>query len=67
MIFLKNPDKLIYALLALCAILYFIGIWYGLPYFFVGDEPSLIGGALKMVQLKNPLPVLQPQEFKLLY
>jgi len=65
--FLKNPDKLIYILLAVCVAFYIFGIWYGLPYFFVGDEQSLIGGALKMLQLKNPFPVLQPQEFNLLY
>jgi hypothetical protein len=65
--FLKNPDKLIYLLLVFCAVLYFVGIWYGLPYFFVGDEPSLIGGALKMIQLKNPIPALNPSAFNILY
>lgn len=65
--FLKNPDKLIYILLAVCVVFYIFGIWYGLPYFFVGDEPSLIGGALKMIQFKNPIPALDVQNFKTLY
>jgi len=65
--FLRNPDKLIYILLIVCAAFYVTGIWYGLPYFFIGDEPSLIGGALKMIQLKNPIPALDAQSFKMLY
>lgn len=65
--FFTSPSKLIFALLAICAALYAAGIWYGTPYFFVGDEPSLIGGALKMLQTHNPFPVLAPQQFGILY
>jgi len=44
-----------------------IGIRYGLPLHLLGDEESLIGGALTMLQLRTALPVLHPQAFALLY
>ena len=48
-------------------ILRFWGCWYGFPGLFVGDEKSLVGGALKMIYQQNPLPVLEPDVFRLLY
>lgn len=43
------------------------GIWYGLPSFFIGDEPAMVYGSLKMLQLKTLLPVLHAAEFRPLY
>lgn len=43
------------------------GINYGLPYFYNGDEPSVVYGTFKMVELKTLLPVLHPQEFDPMY
>jgi radical SAM superfamily enzyme YgiQ (UPF0313 family) len=43
------------------------GVAYGLPGTFVGDEKSLVGGALKMIYEKNIFPVLAPDDFRLLY
>ncbi len=47
-----------------------LSIWgtsYGLPLHLIGDEESLIGGALKMLELKQLFPVLAPAAFKFLY
>ncbi|MEK7584308.1 MAG: glycosyltransferase family 39 protein, partial [Patescibacteria group bacterium] len=44
-----------------------IGLRYGLPLHLLGDEESLIGGALTMLQLRTALPILHPQAFALLY
>ena len=43
------------------------GIWYGLPDHVIGDEESLIFGALKMLELKTLVPSLHPAEFEFLY
>ena len=48
-------------------ILRFWGCWYGLPGLFVGDEKSLVGGALKMIYQQNIFPFLEPDIFRLLY
>jgi len=48
-------------------ILRFWGSWYGLPGLFVGDEKSLVGGALKMIYQQNIFPFLEPDIFRLLY
>lgn len=45
--------------------LHFIG--YGLPLHLVGDEESLVGGALKMLELRTIAPVLHRSEFAILY
>lgn len=39
---------------------------YGLPLHLIGDEESLLSGALKMLQQRT-IPVLEPQEFSALY
>ncbi|MFA6467196.1 MAG: glycosyltransferase family 39 protein [Patescibacteria group bacterium] len=44
-----------------------LGINYGLPMHLVGDEESLVGGAIKMIELKRFFPVLNPDQFKILY
>lgn len=40
------------------------GISYGFPLFLVNDEPALVLGALKMIELKTLLPALHQEEFK---
>ena len=50
-------------ILAFAAIVRFVGLDYGLPLWLVGDEPSHIFGALKMIELKTLLPVLHADEF----
>ena len=54
-------------LLIFSFIIAIFGIGYGLPMHFIGDEESLIGGAIKMMELKNLFPVLAPEQLKLLY
>src|SRR3989338_8508946 len=44
-----------------------IGLNYGLPYFFVGDEQVLVNGALKMAEIRTLFPVFYPEEFRPLY
>jgi len=43
------------------------GVAYGLPGLFVGDEKSIVGGAMKMIYQKNIFPFLEPDVFRLLY
>ena len=38
------------------------GTFYGSPFFLVGDEYSLVGGTLKLLELKTMFPVLHPPE-----
>jgi len=65
--FLKK-NWLIFSIILLAFILRFWGSWYGLPGLFVGDEKSLVGGALKMIYQQNIFPVLDaPHVFRLLY
>lgn len=40
---------------------------YGLPLHLVGDEESLVGGAMKMLELHSFIPSLHPIDFDFLY
>jgi len=62
-----KKNWLIFVILLLAFVLRLWGSWYGLPGLFVGDEKSLVGGALKMIYQQNILPVLEPDIFRLLY
>jgi hypothetical protein len=53
--------------LALAAAVYGTGIGYGMPYWMVNDELPLIGGALRMLELQNPIPSLNPGPMQILY
>jgi|TARA_Y100000031_G_scaffold157149_1_gene216773 4-amino-4-deoxy-L-arabinose transferase-like glycosyltransferase len=64
--FLKS-HWLILLIILLAFILRFWGSWYGLPGLYVGDEKSIVGGALKMIYQHNIFPVLEPEVFRLLY
>jgi len=62
-----KKNWLIFLIVLLAFILRFWGCWYGLPGLFVGDEKSLVGGALKMIYQQNIFPFLEPDIFRLLY
>lgn len=53
-------------LLLLGAGLRFFGIWYGLPFSLVSDEESLIGGALRMLELRSLIPAFHPEAMSIL-
>ncbi|TSC77212.1 MAG: glycosyl transferase family protein [Parcubacteria group bacterium Gr01-1014_31] len=59
--------RVLTTIIAAALLLRMVGIAYGLPYVFVGDEPAMVLGALKMLQLKTLLPVLHPEAFRPLY
>ena len=65
-IFIKS-NYLIILILLLAFVLRVWGVTYGLPGLFVGDEKSIVGGAMKMMYQKNIFPVLEPDIFRLLY
>lgn len=62
--YIKNKN-IFFLLIPLLLVL--LGISYGLPLHLVGDEESLLGGALTMLELKQIFPVLALDSFKLLY
>ena len=43
-----------------------MGINYGAPFPLVSDEESMIGGALRMLELRTLIPALEPEAFKIL-
>lgn len=43
-----------------------IGVDYGLPFVLVSDEESLVGGALRMFELKQIFPIFEMEKFKIL-
>lgn len=59
--------KILFAILVVALGLRIWGIGYGLPVFTQGDEPSLVSGALRMLQYKTLIPATQPEAFRPLY
>lgn len=60
-------DKAKFLLLAIVLFAFLvrvIGIGYGLPMWLIDDEPPFALAALKMIQLKNPIPAFNLEEFK---
>ncbi len=55
------------AVLALGGALRLVGIAYGLPFPLVSDEEVLIGGAMRMMELRTLLPVLHGDAMNILY
>lgn len=43
------------------------GVGYGLPFPLVSDEEVMIGGAMRMLELRSVLPVLHPDQMAILY
>ncbi|TSD05529.1 MAG: glycosyl transferase family protein [Parcubacteria group bacterium Athens0714_12] len=65
---MSKKEKIVLAVVLILA--FYLRIWginYGLPNFFIGDEQSIVGGALKMGELKILIPALYPEEFRSLY
>lgn len=67
--FIPEPwrDGFLWLILFLFLILGSWGIHYGLPEHYIGDEESLIGGALRMLQNRHFIPALHPKEFAFFY
>ena len=55
------------AILLIAGALRFVGIGFGMPHWLVNDELPLIGGALRMLELRNPIPSMNPQAMAILY
>lgn len=53
----------IFFILIAAAILRLVGVGYGLPLWLVGDEPSFVFGALKMMELRTMVPALHHDAF----
>lgn len=54
----------LYIILILAFLFRIGGLFYGLPLWLIGDEPSLVTGALKILELKTILPFLHQDELK---
>lgn len=54
----------IFFILLLATVLRLWGIGYGFPLFLVNDEPALVLGALKMIELKTLVPAWHQEEFR---
>ncbi|MBI2989755.1 MAG: hypothetical protein HYY51_01010 [Candidatus Magasanikbacteria bacterium] len=63
----KYPQALIVAILIVAFIIRLTGIGFGLPLWLVGDEPTLIFGALKMLELKTIIPAAHREVFALTF
>lgn len=61
---MKLMRKPIFWILVLALALRLWGINYGFPLFLVNDEPALVLGALKMIELKTVIPALHQEEFR---
>ena len=57
----------ILAVIIMGLILRLVGLEHGLPFALRSDEEVVIGGAMKMLQLKTLVPALYPQEFEISY
>ncbi|MBI2624114.1 glycosyltransferase [Candidatus Parcubacteria bacterium] len=65
---IKNPTSALLLVIVVAAfLLRVVGISYGLPYRLVGDEETFVGGALKMLELKQLVPALAGPAFAPFY
>ena len=58
----KSKIFIISSIILLAFLFRINGTFYGSPFFLVGDEYSLVGGTLKLLELKTIFPVLYPSE-----
>jgi len=56
-----TPRNILLLILLQALALKMTGLSHGLPYAFRADEESLIGGAMRMIQLKTLIPALYPE------
>jgi hypothetical protein len=61
-----RPKRILIAIIGLVLLTRLSGIFYGLPLWIIGDEPSNILGALKMIEVKSFIPALHQDAFKTL-
>jgi len=64
---MSKKNILLIFILGLALFLRIWGLDYGLPYFLINDERTLVYGALKMGELKTLIPAFNPEEFHVLY
>lgn len=58
---------LVIAVLAVGFLLRLWGVDYGLPFPLVSDEEVMLGGALKMLEIRSLVPALHPEAMSILY
>ncbi len=58
-----DTKKIILSILFLAFVIRVVGISYGLPMTLIHDEPGLVFGALKMLELKSVLPFMHLADF----
>jgi hypothetical protein len=63
----KLPRHWILFVLLVAVLLRIIGIGYGQPFWLANDELPLVGGALRMIELHNPIPSFNPGPMSILY
>jgi len=64
----SEPPRLwIAAVLIFTVAVHLPGLRYGLPFQLVNDELPLVGGALRMLELRNPIPSMNPGPMEILY
>ncbi len=61
------PRRWIMFVLIVAVLLRVVGIGYGQPFWLANDELPLVGGALRMLELRNPIPSLNPGPMNILY
>src|ERR1041385_6730956 len=63
----KVPGRWIACILLLAALLRVTGVDFGLPFWLANDELPLVGGAMRMIELRNPIPGMNPGPMEILY
>jgi len=61
-----RTNTLLLSILGVALVLRVVGVWHGLPFPLCSDEESLIGGALRMLELRSLIPAFHPQEMAIL-
>ena len=59
-----------YLVTAVLTVGFFLRLWgidYGLPFPLIGDEVGMLGGALRMLELRSLIPALHPEAMAILY
>jgi len=58
-----NSRKIFFGILIFAFVVRVAGVGYGLPLWLISDEPPFVLGALKMIELKTPIPRFHTAEF----
>ncbi len=62
----RHVTTILLGILAVGALLRLVGVWHGLPFPLRSDEESLIGGALRMLELRSLIPAFHPEAMSIL-